>query len=157
MPSKTHHSYQFLLSLLQDLGLEVSQSKLVVPHSEVTCLGIIVNTIKSTISIAVDKLQEIHNMCTQWTSKSTCTKRQLQSLLVSLLYITKCVRPARFFLNKMLQVLRDSHSTSYIKLSKEFHMDLNWFKVFLKQLNGVTFFNHKPVDFQVYLDASLSG
>ena len=155
LPSKIHHSYQFL-SLLQDLGLQVSQSKLVATHTEVTCLGIVVNAIKSTISIPVDKLEEIH-VCTQWTSKSTCTKRQLQSLLGSLLYITKCVRPARFFLNRMLQVLRDSHSTSYIKLSKEFYMDLNWFKVFLMQYNGVTFFNHKQVDFQVYLDASLSG
>ena len=36
-------------------------------------------------------------------------------------------------------------------------MDLNWFKLYLKQYNGVTFFNHKPVDFQVYLEASLSG
>ena len=36
-------------------------------------------------------------------------------------------------------------------------MDLNWFRVFLKQYNGLTFFNNKPVDFQVYLDASLSG
>ena len=36
-------------------------------------------------------------------------------------------------------------------------MDLNWFRVFLKQYNGVTFFNNKPVDFQVFLDASLLG
>ena len=47
--------------------------------------------------------------------------------------------------------------TSYIKLSQQFHCDLNWFQDFLKQYNGVTFFNNKPVDFQVYLDASLSG
>ena len=56
----------------------------------------------------------------------------------------------------MLQVLRDSHNTSYIKLSQQF-CDLNWFHVFLKQYNGVTFFDNKPVDFQVYLNASLSG
>ena len=36
----------------------------------------------------------------------------------------------------MLQVLRDSHNTSYIKLSQQFHCDLNWFHIFLKQYNG---------------------
>ena len=36
------------------------------------------------------------------------TKSELQSLLGLLLYITKCVKPARFFLNRMLQLLRDN-------------------------------------------------
>ena len=142
LPSKIHQSYQFVLSLLQDLGLQVSQSKLVAPQTQVTCLGIVVDTINSTISLPAEKLQEIHDVCTHWTSKSTCTKRQLQSLLGSLLYITKCIRSARFFLNRMLQVLKDSHSTSYTNLSQEFHSDL-------KQYNGVTFFNNKPVTFSI--------
>ena len=67
LPSKIHHSYQFLLSLLQDQGLQVSQSKLVSPHTEVTCLIIVVNTIKSTISIPADKIEEIRNIYTHWT------------------------------------------------------------------------------------------
>ena len=87
LPSKIHQSYQFLLFLLQDLGLQVSQSKLLSPHTEVTCLDIVVNTITSTISVPAEKLHEIHNICTHFTSKSTCTKRQFRSLLGSLLYI----------------------------------------------------------------------
>ena len=43
-PSKIMHSYTLVLSLLQDLGLEVSQSKLVAPSTEDICLGILVNT-----------------------------------------------------------------------------------------------------------------
>ena len=57
----------------------------------------------------------------------------------------------------MLQVLRDSHNTTCIKLSQQFHCDLDWFHVFLKHYNGVTLFDIKPIYFQVYLDASLSG
>ena len=97
LPSKLYESYQFLLSLLQDLGLQISQSKLIPPNTQVTCLGILVDTVTRTISIPPENLEEIQNMCTQWTFKSTCTKRQLQSVLGSLLYITKCVQPARYF------------------------------------------------------------
>ena len=129
--------------------MSVEQNQTFPPHTEVTCLGIVVDTIHKTISIPPEKLQEIHNTCTQWTAKATCTKKQLQSLLGSLLYITKCINPAQFFLNRMLQVLRESHDASYITLSPQFHLDLNWFSVFLKQYNGVTFFDNKPVDFQV--------
>ena len=75
---------------------------------EVVCLGILINTIHKTISIPPEKLQEIKNICSEWQYKKSCTKTQLQSLLGSLLYVTKCVRPARFFLNRMLQILRDN-------------------------------------------------
>ena len=110
LPSKIYQSYHFLLSLLKDLGLEVSDSKLVPPSTCVTCLGIQVDTINKTLSIPQEKLQEIKQMCKTWTQKKTVTKQQYQSLLGSLLYITKCIKPARIFLNRMLQVLRSHHN-----------------------------------------------
>ena len=59
LPSKIHESYTFLLSLLQDLGLEVSYSKLVPPSTCVTNLGIQVDTVHKTN----EKLQEIKMLC----------------------------------------------------------------------------------------------
>ena len=102
-------------------------------------------------------LAQIKNMCEKWRYKKSCSRTQLQSLLGSLLYITKCVRPARSFLNRMLQVLRENAHGSNFLLSSSFHQDLNWFLTFLQQYNGVTYFDHKKVDFEVHLDASLSG
>ena len=40
LPSKIYHSYHKLLSMLDELGFEVSQSKLVSPSNSVICLGI---------------------------------------------------------------------------------------------------------------------
>ena len=96
-------------------------------------------------------------MCKKWKYKQSCSRTQLQSLLGSLLYITKCVWPARSFLNRTLQVLRENAHGSNFSLSSIFHQDLNWFLTFLQQCNGVTYFDHKKVDFEVQLDASLSG
>ena len=56
LPSQIHSSYNFLLSLLHDLGLQVSKTKLVPPQTEVTCLGIAVNTVDKTISIRPVKI-----------------------------------------------------------------------------------------------------
>ena len=65
LSSKIHDSYQFLLSLLQDLGMQVSHSKLIPPDIEVTCFGILVNTITRTISIPPENCKRykicVHN------------------------------------------------------------------------------------------------
>ena len=145
LPSNITASYDFLLHLLQELGLDISENKLVAPSTSVVCLGILVDSVNQTISIPKEKLAEIVKLCNTWTDKTSCTKSHLQSLLGSLLYITKCVRPARFFLNRMLQVLRDNHSNGHIRLTEDFAKDLNWFNTFLCSYNGVTFYDNKPV------------
>ena len=157
LPSEIEASYQCLLDLLQQLGLEISQKKLVAPCTATICLGILVDSVNQTISIPDEKLKEIVEICQVWRSKTTCTKTQLQSLLGSLLYITKCVRPARFFLNRMLQVLRDGHALKHIYLTTDFHRDLNWFNTFLSSYNGVTFYDNNQIHATIALDACLSG
>ena len=96
LPSNIHQSYTFPLQLLQQLGLDISAEKLVPPSTSLVCLGILINTKTRTISIPETKMQEIKQLCYSWKGKSNCNKTQLQSLLCSLLYITKCFRPARF-------------------------------------------------------------
>ena len=100
LPSNIQTFYQCLLDLLQQLGLEISHHKLRAPSMAVICLGILVDSVN----------REIVELCKCWATKSTCTKNQLDSLLGSLLYMAKCVCSARFFLNTMLQVLRDGHA-----------------------------------------------
>ena len=117
-------------TLLHELGLEISQSKLIAPMTRAICLGIEIGTVNKTLKIPTDKLHEILNICKTFSLKKRVTKHQFQSLLGSLLYITKWVKPARFFLNR---ILRDNHTSSKINLDASFYRDLNWFNVFLPQ------------------------
>ena len=57
----------------------------------------------------------------------------------------------------MLQLLTDNTNARKILLKQTFFKDLNWFNTFLYQFNGVTYYDHKPSDTQVHLDASLTG
>ena len=92
---------------MHQLGLKINPKKLVEPSTSVVCLGILINTEDRTMSIPPAKLQEIIQSCHEWHTKWLCSKRQPQSLLGSLLYICKCVKPAGVFLNHMLTLLRD--------------------------------------------------
>ena len=92
LPSTINNSYQFLLDLLQQLGLDISSKKLHPPSTQAVCLGILFDTVPRTVAIPPDKLQKIVLTCKKWEDKTTCTKNKLQSLLGSLLYVSKCVK-----------------------------------------------------------------
>ena len=77
LPSEIHDSYQFLLNLLQELGLDISYKKLIAPATSVVCLGILVDSVNKTISIPEQKLQEIIHTCSSWASKTYCSKNEL--------------------------------------------------------------------------------
>ena len=121
------------------------------------CLGIEINTEKCTVAIPQDKLKEIQNLCKVWHNKAYCTKQELQSLLGSLLYVSKCVRVSRTFLNRMLDLFRSAGKQRKITLTNPFLQDLSWFQSFLPQFNGVTFFDHPKIHGEIFLDASLVG
>ena len=89
--------YQHLLNLLHDFGLDISIKKLCPPDTKVICLAILFDTVNGTISIRPDKLSEIVKVCHEWSDKRIVNKNQLQSRLDLLLYISKCVKPARYF------------------------------------------------------------
>ena len=63
LPSEIQNSYQFLLDLLQELGLDINHKKLLSPATSVTCLGILVELVNRTLSIPNQKLQEIIKIC----------------------------------------------------------------------------------------------
>ena len=156
LPSKIDVTFNRLQELLQELGLMVSAKKLVPPSTRVTCLGIVVDTVALSVSIPAEKLAVIKNVCSEWASKQICTKKELQSLLGLLLYVAKCIKYARYFLNRMLMLLRDNTHCSRIRLTEDFKKDLRWFNTFLPVFNGVSIFRQPP-NKSVHLDACPSG
>ena len=137
--------YHFLIDLMRKLVLTISDMKLVKPGTRVVCLGVLINSVQGTIAIPEDKLDQVNRTVQEWLGKNVCTKRQLQSILGLLLYVHKCVKPARVFLNRMLELLRTSHNTQRIVLTSDFKCDLRWFAKFLPLYNGVSLYDHKHI------------
>ena len=142
--------------MLGELGLDISSKKLVPPATAVTCLGILMDHPRKTISIPSEKLAEIVQLCADWDSKTYCSKRDLQSLLGSLLYVSKCVKHSRFFLNRMLQLLRNNVDTRKILLTAEFKSDLAWFNCFfLTTIGLLIMINHIVIQKYIWMLALL--
>ena len=102
-------------------------------------------------------MQRVRHMIHEWQNKRFTSKQQLQSLLGNLLYIHKCVKPARIFVNRMLDVLRQNYGKRSITLNVEFMRDVRWFVKFVDRYNGISYFDHKVVAATIELDACLTG
>ena len=66
---------------MSQLGLTVNQKKLVATATQVTCLGVLIDTVKGTVSIPPEKLEQINVTVRQWLSKSVVSKRQSNQYL----------------------------------------------------------------------------
>ena len=151
--------YNRLSELFTELGLPMNLDKKTPPAKCLTCLGISINIEANTLSIDNAKLVAIHEECMRVCGRKYLTKKSFQSLLGKLIYVHKCVAPARIFINRMLAVFRQNAHKKRIKLTQEFFQDLSWFLEFLPTFNGITYLVKTEVlgENYVYLDASLTG
>ena len=107
-------------------------------------------------SIPMEKLSDIKILCNKWQGKHKASRKQFQSLLGKLLYITKCVRYSRIFMGRMLSTFRRQHDKHTIELDSEFHKDLAWFNTFLTGFNGAVFLQ-RHAQYDIFVDASFMG
>ena len=151
--------YNRLSNLFAELGLPMNLDKKTPPTKSLTCLGISIDIEANILSIDNAKLVTIYEECIRVSGKKYLTKKSFQSLLGKLIYIHKCVAPARIFINRMLALFRENVHKKRIKLTQEFFQDLLWFQKFLPNFNGITYLVKTEVlgENYVYLDASLTG
>ena len=57
----------------------------------------------------------------------------------------------------MLQFLRSIKGNSSTRLTVNIFKYLKWFVTFLKQFNGVVYYDVKPIQAELHLDACLTG
>ena len=152
-----HEDCEFLLNLLSRLGFPISTSKLVRPTTSCVCLGIVVNTKDKTLSVTEDKLHEILDKCQKVCNQTHISRRQLQSVLGSLMFLHKAVKPTRFFVNRLLYDLRSSGER--ICVTENMCRDLQWFLKFVPIFNGTTTYDHVDIEHceTLAIDSCLTG
>ena len=88
-------SFQWMNSLLAELGLMDAPEKDSPPSHEMLCLGIWINTLDMTLSVPAFRVEELQLELNAWFTKCSFTKRELQQLLGKLSFVSACVQPGR--------------------------------------------------------------
>ena len=169
---KADASFKSLGELFKSLGLEESVEKSSKPSTVMTFLGVEFNTQNLTMSVPGEKLQELRSDLQLWVRRTTATKRELQSIIGKLFWVSKMVKHSRSFISRLLQQLRDMQGTQdnrKVPLSSECRKDVIWWSMYLRTFNGVSAIvndedSQQPLDllmlssFKVYAgDANLWG
>lgn len=153
---------QSLLALFAELGIPVSLKKLEGPLTLMTFLGILFDTIAMTIRLDDEKLANIHAELGKWNARTSASKEELQSLIGVLAFASKVVAPGRTFLRRMIDHATSlPDTTSQYPLSDTFDADLQWWRQFMTQWNGVAIIpdvNWSSAHaLQIFTDACVSG
>ena len=139
-PHKGTEAYESLGRLLSDLGLRENFPKACGPSTSQIVLGILIDTVAGTMSVPPEKMSEVFLVLDQWRTKRKSDRVELQSLLGTLQWVTRCVRQSRVFLNRMLETLRSMSGAPNVTLTESFRKDLRWWDLFMERYNGVSFF-----------------
>ena len=138
--SRAEESFLKLKELMEDLGLEESSKKAVAPANQLVYLGVLFDSTAMQMRVPPEKLSEIKSEIGQWSRKTTITRRNLESLLGKLFWISKVVRLARVFMGRLLQQLRNMKGVGdnvKVKLSDDSKKDLRWWAKYLEHFNGI--------------------
>ena len=102
------------------------------------CLGLLIDTVKETISVPKEKNSDILNRCT-W-----ALGQKSLSLIGSLMFLHRSVRPTRVFTNRLLATLRTMGSNP-VPVDNHIKQDLKWFIHFAPRYNGSSVYRHIPL------------
>ena len=107
------------------------------------------------------KLNSLKEVLEAWLSRDSCSKRQLLSLIGSLSFAAKVVKPGRMFLRRLINLsTKVSQLHQVVHLDSEAEVDIQWWAQFLSSWNGVEYFQAVTVtshSLKLYTDSSSHG
>ena len=134
------NSYQAMENLLSSLGVKEAKEKSVPPCHQMEFLGNTVDTIKRMLEVSPDRCQALYILeeLQEWSDRKTCTKKQIQSLIGKLSFVTNCVRLGRVFLARMIDFMASIPQGKTVKVDEETRKDITWWKYFLPTFDGIS-------------------
>ena len=128
------------------LGVLLKWSKVEGPTTELTFLGIVLDTVRGEVRLPQEKLDQLISLVSAWSHRKACRKRELLSVIGKLAHACKVVKPGRTFLRRMMDTAQRARKLDHwIHLTAEFRSDLLWWHMFLPLWNGRSMLEvHQP-------------
>ena len=148
-------------AIFSDIGVPISHEKTVDPSSQLTYLGIEIDMVARCVRLPQQKYISLMSLLKEWKEKRKCRKRELLSLIGSLSFAAKVVKPGRLFLRRLIDLSTSIKKLHHrISLNSEARADISWWVDFMPVWNGVSLFQEDPVssiELDLFTDASKVG
>ena len=104
--SKIHASHNALVRFMRDTGIQRSERKSVLPAQVIEFVGNLFNTMDFTIGVMPGRKIEILRELEHWRNRAVCNRKQVESLVGKLQFMSNCICPVRLFISRLLAEMR---------------------------------------------------
>ena len=130
---KVIEAYSALIRLFENVGIERSIKKLVLPVQTIDFVGTLFDAEKMVMGVKDERRLEVMQELNKWRFKQWTTRRQLESLIGKLQFMSNCIRPRRLFVSRLLRDMRAMKRTRSYVLNVQAKKDIKWWFLFLSQ------------------------
>ena len=152
---------QRVLDLCEFLGVPLAPEKIIGPSQVLVYLGIEIDIVNGVARLPADKLAEAKQALQRWNIRKKATKRELLAIIGFLGFAAKVVKPGRIFIRRLIDLSTTVSSYEhFVYLNAEARADLQWWKDFLPEWNGVELLHTAPIssdEILLFTDASNMG
>ena len=146
------------LNIFKMLGVPLSAKNTEGPCHVLEYLGVYLDTVKMEARLPREKVLRIQNIIQSYTSRKSCTKRELLSLLGHLNFACRVILPGRSFISHLIKLSTTVDKLHHHVQIKNCRSDLAMWSKFLLNWNGVSFFINDDItnaaDIHLYTDAT---
>ena len=148
-----------MLHLCHQINAPIKAEKVIPPSTQITFLGIVIDTNTMTASISDERKSLILEEVESFMQHKKCVKRELLSLIGKLSFACKVVPAGRIFLRHLIDLsMTVKHLHHHIRISRDAQLDLVWLYDFLPFWSGSSLIldTHWTTssDMKLYTDAS---
>jgi hypothetical protein len=122
-----------------ELGVPLAEHKFEGPCTRLTFLGLEIDTIQMQVRVPVDKVEATREKIQQFLQSKRISLQKLQSLLGSLSFLCRAVRPGRVFTRRLFDLTKGVKKPFYkIRITKQARLDASLWLTFLQDFNGIS-------------------
>ncbi len=152
---ETAHALKTSMRVLHSLNIPMAEHKTEGPTTALCFLGIWIDTITFELRLPADKLAQLQDQIQSWGIRKFCRRRELESLLGHLSHAATVVKNGKTFLRQLFTLLASTERPyQFIRLNHSARADILWWKTFLHDWNGLSFFPRANPTIEVLSDAS---
>ena len=154
-----HVFMNIFLQELNRFGFSCNTDKMVNPNTMVKYLGIEIDTVKMTLSLPFDKLENVRELISSFLQKKSATKLELQRLAGNLSHCSTIIRAGKTFSRRVINIIKYFPlNRRTVRLLSEFYADLLWWSAFSQMFNGTgQIIKSCDIDTVIYTDACGKG
>ena len=151
-------AHEALKRLMDSIGAQRSLKKSVTPTEVVEFLGNLIDTINMTIGVTPQRKTDMLRELESWKHRGQCTRRQLESLIGKLQFMSNCIRLGRLFVSRLLNYMKTMDRNKNYKITEEIRKDIKWWYTFLPQFEGTSILwllDVEEIDRELAVDACM--